>query len=185
MEWKGEKSVSIRKIVEKRKVSFLGLVETKHRRSIRIRMKRMWGNDEFDMCEVYANETNGGGVIASWDTKSFTVSNKYSGNRWILLEGRINRHNYECCVGVIYGQNDRIGRHFLFEEIKQKVVAINKPILLMGDFNVVLNNGERIGSFRCNLSMREFADWIEELGLIDIPLQGIKSRGEEMNQKAD
>ena len=82
---KGEKSVSIRKIVEKRKVSFMGLVETKH-----------------------------------------------------------------------------------------KVVAINKPILLMGDFNVVLNSRERIESFRCDLSMREFSDWIEALGLIDIPLHGVK-----------
>ena len=141
---------------------------------MRNRIKRIWGNDEFDVCEVYANETNVGGVIASWDTKTFNVTNKYSGTRWILLEGTINRHNFECCVGVIYGQNDRVGRLLLFEEIKTKAVAINKPMLLMGDFNVVLNAGERSGSFRCDLSMREFSNWIEELGLIDIPLQGVK-----------
>ena len=115
-----------------------------------------------------------GRVIASWVTKTFSVSNKHSGNRWILLEGLINRQNFECCVGVIYGKNDRVGRHSLFEEIKHKVVAINKPILLMEDFNVVLNAGERIGSFICDLSRREFSDWIEALGLIDIPLQGVK-----------
>ena len=47
-------------------------------------------------------------------------------------------------------------------------------MLFLGDFNVVLNAGERSGSFRCDLSMREFSDWIEELALIDIPLQGVK-----------
>ena len=60
---KGEKSMSIRKLVEKKKVSFMGLVEIKHKRFIRIRVKRMWGNDEFDICEVYASDTSGGGVI--------------------------------------------------------------------------------------------------------------------------
>ena len=79
----------IRKIVVKKNVSFMGLVETKHKRSIRSRMKRMWGNDDYDICEVFASETNGGGVIATWDTKTFSVSNKHSGSRWILLEGCI------------------------------------------------------------------------------------------------
>ena len=41
---KGEKTMPIRKIVEEKKVSFMGLVETKHRRSIRSRMKRMCEN---------------------------------------------------------------------------------------------------------------------------------------------
>ena len=77
-------------------------------------------------------------------------------------------------MGVIYGHNDRVGRYALFEEITQLVLAINKPILLLGDFNVILHSGERIGSFRCDRSMREFSEWIVELGLIDIPLHGVK-----------
>ena len=32
---KGEKSISIRNLVEKKNISFMGVVETKHRRSIR------------------------------------------------------------------------------------------------------------------------------------------------------
>ena len=152
----------------------MGLVETKHKRSIRCRMKRMWGNDDFDTCEVFASETNGGGVIASWDTKTFDVSNKFSGSRWIFLEGCVSRHNFECCVGVIYGQNDRIERYALFEEIKHTLGSINKPILLLGYFNVVLHAGERFGTFRCDLSMREFSEWITDFNLIDIPLHGMK-----------
>ena len=96
------------------------------------------------------------------------------GSRWILLEGVINRYNLECCVGVIYGQNDRTKRHALFEELKNMLININKPILLMGDFNVTLHAGEKIGTFTCNRSMREFAEWIEDLRLIDLPLHGVK-----------
>ena len=77
-------------------------------------------------------------------------------------------------MGVIYGQNDRAQRHALFEELKHTEININKPILLMGDFNVTLHAGERIGTFRCDRSMREFAEWIAELRLIDLPLHGVK-----------
>ena len=171
---KGEKIIAIRKLVEKNKITFLGLVETKHKKTIKSRIKRMWGNDEYGFCEVFANDRNGGGLIAIWDKKTLNVDHHHSGNRWILLEGSITRHSLECCVGVIYGHNEREERLAVLEEIKQKVLAINKPILMMGDFNVILHPGERIGSFRSDRSMREFSEWITELGLIDIPLHGIK-----------
>ena len=128
--------------MEKNKVTFMGLVETKHKKEIKSRIKRMWGNDEYDICEVFANERNGGGLIATWDKNTFNVSHKHSGSRWILLEGSITNHNFECCVGVVYRYNDRVGRLELLEDIKHRVLAINKPILLMGDFNVILHPGE-------------------------------------------
>ena len=75
---------------------------------------------------------------------------------------------------MINGYNDRAGRLQLFEEIKHRVLTINKPILLIGDFNVILHPRERTGTFRCDRSTREFTEWITNLGLIDIPLHGIK-----------
>ena len=134
----------------------------------------MWGNDEYGFCEVFANDRNGGGLIAIWDTKTLNVAHYHSGNRWILLEGSITSHSFECCVRVIYGHNERAERLEILEEIKQKVLSINKPILMMGVFNVILHPGERVRSFRSDRSMREFSEWITELGLIDIPLHGIK-----------
>ncbi|XP_057528953.1 uncharacterized protein LOC130807666 [Amaranthus tricolor] len=44
----------------------------------------------------------------------------------------------------------------------------------MGDFNVILHPYERTRTFRCDRSMREFSEWIVDLGLIDIPLHGVK-----------
>ena len=134
----------------------------------------MWGNEEFEFCEVFASDTYGGGVIAVWDSKTFIATNKHTGDRWILIEGNIVEQNFECCVGVIYGHNDRVRRFALFEELKQKLDGINKPILLMGDFNVTLHPWERIGTYTCNRSMSEFSEWIADLNLIDIPLHGVK-----------
>ena len=170
---KGEKVLPIRALVQKKRVSFMGLVETKHKRPIRNRIKRMWGSDDFDICEIYASETNGGGLIVVWDKQSFVASNKHMGSRWILIEGCMPMNNFECCVGVIYGHNDRLGRRDMFEVVKQTVVNINKPILLLGDFNVILHAGESTGSLRCDRSMHEFSEWITELSLFDLPLQGL------------
>ena len=91
---KGERTKPIRNIVGKNNISFMGLVETKHKRSLSRRMKRMWGNDVFDFCEVLASETTAGGLIASWDTAALHVSNRFSGDRWILLEGCLSTQNF-------------------------------------------------------------------------------------------
>ena len=57
---KGEKTMSIRTLVKNKNIAFLGLVETKHRKPFKPRLKRLWGNDEYDYCEVFASDTCSG-----------------------------------------------------------------------------------------------------------------------------
>ena len=171
---KGEKTVSIRSIVKNKNIVFLGLVETKHRKPFKSRVKRLWGNDEYDFCEVFASDNGSGGIIVVWDKHSFTASAKHMGGRWVLIEGSIIKFDFECCVGVIYGHNDRLTRLAMFDELKVKAGNINKPLLLMGDFNVTLHAGERTGATTCVRSMRDFSRWINDLQLLDIPLHGLR-----------
>ena len=77
-------------------------------------------------------------------------------------------------MGVIYGHNDRRERYAQLQNIKNTILSINKPCLLLGDFNAVLHPAERTGSFRCDRSMRELLEWVTDLHLIDIPLHGVK-----------
>lgn len=71
---KGEKNMSIQKLVGKYNIYFLGMVETKHRRPIKRRIKRLWGCDDFDWCESLASDTYGGGIVTIWDPAIFIVS---------------------------------------------------------------------------------------------------------------
>ena len=103
---------------------------------------------------------------------NFSCLSQTYGSRWIFIEGRINNHNFECCIGVIYGHNDRLSRLAIFEELKEKAKNINKPILVLGDFNVTIHSGERTGAVTCIRSMRDFSKWINDLRLLDIPLHG-------------
>lgn len=157
---KGEKAISIRKLVKENKISIMGLIETKHRKTLQTRMRRFWGNDAFEMCEVFANETHRGGIVAAWDLGNFVVSQKDLSERWIVLEGCVKSLNFECCVGLIYGPNDRSKRYTALCDLKNTIATIDIPVLLMGDFNVILYPNERVGSFRCVASMKEFSDWI-------------------------
>ena len=171
---KGEKTLSIRSLVKKKNVSFMGLVETKHRHPFQSRLRRLWGNDEYDFCEVLASDTHDGGIIAVWDTQSFHASVKHTGSRWILIEGHLINHHFDCCIGVIYGHHDRLSRLTMFDELTEKVEIINKPLLVLEDFNVTIHSDERTGSVMCNRSMRDFSKWINDLRLIDIPIHGVR-----------
>lgn len=142
---RGEKCITIKNLISLHKISILGLVETKHRNSFRSRVRRMWGNDSFDWCESLASETNSGGLVAIWDPNVFSVSQIYIEDRWILLEGTMINNNFNCCVGIVYGPCDRIGRVQVFDSIKLVAQNINKQLMMMGDFNEVLKPSERVG----------------------------------------
>ena len=152
----------------------MGLVETKHKISFKTRLRRIWGNDEYDMCEDFASDTNSGGIVVAWDKNTFSASAKQGGNRWILIEGNMIKENFQCCIGVMYGHNNRVQRLAMFQEFQQRAESINKPLLVMGDFNVVLHSGERTGLSLCAHSIQDFSTWINDLNLIDIPLHGLK-----------
>lgn len=48
-------------------------------------------------------------------------------------------------------------------EIANARQGISGPLLIMGDFNEVLNVEERRGQYRETLSMRKFKGWVEAL----------------------
>lgn len=120
---KGEKCMTIRNLVAKNRINFLGLIETKHRNTIRRRLKRMWGCDDFAFCESLASETHAGGIVAVWDNSKFCVSRLHINARWILLEGNIKADTFEfdCCVGIVYGPNDRVERNLFFENLGRDI----------------------------------------------------------------
>ena len=60
----------------------------------------------------------------------------------------------------------------MWQELKELKHSIEALIFFLGDFNEVLELDERKGGISHTISIREFRDWVEELGLIDLPLVG-------------
>lgn len=181
---KGEKTISLKQLVNKHKVNIMGLIETKHRHTMASRIRRFWGSDDFEFCESFASETHGGGIVAIWDPLYFAVNSKHIEVRWIILEGTVKMVNMDCCIAIIYGPTVRMERMQFFDNLKNVLLSFNKPILVMGDFNVVRLACERVGSFRCDLSSRTFDNWIQSMGLIELPLHGLKFTWRRNNSKS-
>lgn len=112
----------------------------------------MWGIDDYDWCESLSSDIFSGGIIVIWDHSLFYASQKIIGDRWIILDGQIVKNNFNCCIGIIYGPNDRTWRNQMYESLKLVCSNIGKPILFLGDFNEVVDPSERIRAFRFDAS---------------------------------
>ena len=72
----------------------------------------------------------------------------------------------------VYGPFSREEREWMWEEIGAIRGIWDDPWCLRGDFNVILSMRERSNQGRLTSAMRRFAQVVDVLKLIDLPLQG-------------
>ena len=77
-------------------------------------------------------------------------------------------------IGIIYGFHNNADKARLWQELLDMKLELEYPLLLMGDFNEVRKPDERKGCISFNNSMIEFDSWINEMGLVEVPLIGRK-----------
>ena len=93
-------------------------------------------------------------------------------SRFILVVGVLKLNGSRCGFGNFYAPNDDADREVFFDEVKQIIAGYDVPWVLGGDFNIVRNSEEKIGSVHNQSAMQCFVDFAEDLGLIDLPLTG-------------
>ncbi|KAK8539037.1 hypothetical protein V6N13_110243 [Hibiscus sabdariffa] len=79
----------------------------------------------------------------------------------------------ECLLVHVYAPNEQLERAGVFMLLRQVINDFRCPVLLGGDFNIV-RFAEKVGVSLCKSAMSEFEDFINSLGLIDLPLVGGK-----------
>ena len=75
------------------------------------------------------------------------------------------------CSGV-YGPNDNNLRGQMLDELIGIQQLWEVPWCYIGDFNIVRFPSERLGGLRLTPTMENFSEFIQELSLIDLPLEG-------------
>ena len=173
---RGVKWAMIRRMVRKEKVDMLCIQETKKENIVVSMCQALWGDKEVGW-EWKATVNSTGGLLCLWSEEVFKLQNKVISSGFILLVGQWLKEAQTVYIVNIYLPCDAQSKRNLWENIKQLRSSYHGGLwCVLGDFNNVRNNSERLSS--CHRgegdnSIREFNEWIEDMEL-DAPWMGRK-----------
>ncbi|XP_025673631.2 uncharacterized protein [Arachis hypogaea] len=151
----------------------LGLIETKKQVVTRFDVARLWGCSSVGW-EYVAADGASGGLLLMWDDFMFKMNNCYKGERWLCVEGVLLKNNFNCSFLVVYGPHDRGDKLVVWEELSYVAGLCQSPCCFMGDFNEIVHVEERKGACSLTIAGEEFKDWIQDMQLVDLPLNDRK-----------
>ena len=165
----GEKKSTVKRLIREENIELMGLVETKHSDISIWTIRKLWGNHNVDW--VHSPAVNGsGGLLVSWHNEYFQVGSSLITQRWICVFGKFISEAFSCAVCVVYAPNSQSDRLELWNNLREFNQHLSIPLLLMGDFNEVLNVAERRNASQTTVGMRNFGDMIQEMQLVDLDI---------------
>jgi hypothetical protein len=111
-----------------------------------------------------------GGILLMWDRRVVSKVDVCQGNFVVACSFRNVVDGREWAFAGVYGPNRDAHRRQLWEELAGLMCIWELPWCIGGDFNVTLFHNERSGGVRRRRAVAAFADFIAEMGLMDLPL---------------
>ena len=165
---RGNKQVEVRNFISKHQIALFGLLETK----VKIPKLR---NLYQTLCPGWCFASNNsiidrGRIVIAWLPEAFMVSIELMTSQIVHLKvDLVGNVPWFYCT-FVYGSNDSHEREDMWKSINQ--ISTNDPWVILGDFNVVLNLDERIGSPVRLSEVKDFRECVEKCGLGDIKQAG-------------
>ncbi|RVW25038.1 LINE-1 reverse transcriptase-like [Vitis vinifera] len=113
-----------------------------------------------------------GGLLICWDKRSLEVVDWEEGQYSLSCRFKNVEDGAVWVFTGVYGQFTKEEKEGLWEELGAVRGIWDEPWCLGGDLNSTLYQGERSRQERITPTMRRFAHIIDDLGLVDLPLQG-------------
>lgn len=161
----------IKSVIRKQKVDLFCIQETKMQFMSEEVVRSLGPGRFFDWKALNAMGT-AGGVLICWDKRSLEILGVEEGQFSISCRFRNLGDGATWVFTGVYGPFSSDDRECLWEEFGAIRGLWEEPWCLGGDFNSVPYPAERSRNGRITSTMRRFAQIIDELGLVDIPLQG-------------
>ncbi|XP_070031561.1 uncharacterized protein [Nicotiana tomentosiformis] len=155
----------IKSLIRDWKPDILCLQETKIEDWNGILARQFWGNRWVEWAELKASDTRGG-IVTMWDKR-----------HWNCIEIQHGIHS----ISGVYGPHTNLEREEIWHELGAVRGLSDEQWVIGGDFSVCRFESERHNYVRRSRAMRGFTDVIQDLCLVDLPLQGAYftwSRGE-------
>lgn len=168
------KKKEVKELIQKHKIEFCCLQETKLESISDLDCKLTWGNKN---CGWVFREAEGraGGILLIWDKEVFSYLSHWHVYGALVVNGLWGHDRIECCIINVYAPCLINEKEELWNII-QNVVSQNSNccVCVIGDFNAIRREAEREGRgvVSSNRDIFLFDGFIRNSGLIDLPLHG-------------
>lgn len=169
-----EKRREVRRLVGEKSPFILCLQETKLSVCDNFLCNSLWG----DPNHAYSYRPSvgaSGGLLIVWDSKEVEVWSSGSQEHVLHIHGRFIRTNEEFYLFNIYAPCDDRTKQELWVSLSARLQLLGgAKVCLCGDFNAVRNVEERWSQRGNNVyyDVQHFSQFIDDNGLIDLPLSG-------------
>lgn len=96
------------------------------------------------------------------------------GDYTISIASKTKADGFQWVLTNVYGPNKPLERAGFWEELDNVCNYWNLPWCLGGDFNTVLSCDEKTNCSQTTRSMKDFASFIEQHELVNLPLKGAR-----------
>jgi exonuclease III len=165
------KRLSVRNLLSLWKVDIVCFQETKFSWFLPSLVHSLWRCPYVEWCFVAA-EGASGGILLMWDRRVVSKIDVCLGSYVAACCFKNVEDGLVWAFTGVYGPNRDNLRRRLWEELAGLMSLWDMPWCIGGDFNVTLYHNERCSSARRRWAVADFADFIAEQGLLNLPLSG-------------
>ena len=112
------------------------------------------------------------GVLMMWDRRTLENEEVMVGKFFVSARWQDMGDGFFWACSGVYGLNDNNLRGQMWDELFGIQHLWEVPWCYIGDFNIVRFPSERLGGSHLTPAMEMFFEFIEELSLINLPLEG-------------
>ena len=158
------KKVWVRELNINQKVSFLSIQETKTDSISAMEAKVLWGNSSFDY--IFSEAIgNSGGILCIWDLNVFQKDQHIISDNFVALYGTWIPKKTRLLIFSVYAPQSVTDKRTLWSYITDLISRWNGESLVMGDFNEVRFERDRLVSVFNVQGANEFNSFILNAGL--------------------
>ncbi|XP_057746479.1 uncharacterized protein LOC130965736 [Arachis stenosperma] len=158
----------VKDLKRKYRLNLLGLIETKRQLVTIFDVLKIWENGAG--WEYVGSNGAFGGLLLVWDDGFFNMRNCYKEERWLCVEWILLENNVNCAFFLVYGSHSRDEKLVVWKKLSYIAGLCQGPCCFLGDFNEIVQVEEKRGTDRLPLSAEDFKDWINNMGLLDLPI---------------
>lgn len=148
----------------------LFLMETKKSKDVLVDIQVWLGYDRVYTVNL-VGFSGGEGGFALFCKKNIKMDVKFADKN--ILDCLVQYGNHTFFLSCIYGEPGHDGRDVVWERLSRIGVNRKEPWCLIGDFNEILNNGEKTGGTRrAEASFQPFAEMLRSCDMVELTSKG-------------